>query len=82
MDPGLQAIPRRGINLIEMPTRSRLIEQRTWDGPEPPRGDVPHFGGVGMFDSLMPLTWALRKLLISSPLLADTIRAPRVPLYE
>jgi hypothetical protein len=27
------------------------------------------------------LTWAPRKLLISSPFIADTIRAPRVPLY-
>ena len=31
--------------------------------------------------SLWPLTWAPRKLLINSPLLADTIAAPRVPLY-
>jgi hypothetical protein len=28
-----------------------------------------------------PLTWAPRRLLINSPFPADTIRAPRVPLY-
>jgi hypothetical protein len=43
------------------------------DQPEPIRKASPEVAWA--------LTSALRKLLINSPLLADTIRAPRVPLY-